>query len=75
MARGNDIRYLVEAYYENCVIRIWVDYGEAQRVFRQALNNTRIGRAAIWQDFQGDRTRLDHFNSATRCRHRMYQAG
>lgn len=74
MARGTGIRYLVEAHYEGSMIRIWVDYCEAQRVFRQALNNPRINRGAIWQDEQGDRVRLDSFVAITRYKHRMYQA-
>jgi hypothetical protein len=74
MARGTEVKYLVEAHYEGSMIRIWVDYNEAQRVFRQSLNNPRIGRGAIWQDEQGDRVRLDSFTAVDRCRHRMYNA-
>jgi hypothetical protein len=74
MARGNDVRYLVEAYNGDNCIRLWVGYCEAFRVFKQALNNPRIDRGAIWQDHQGDRERLESFTAITRSRHRMYQA-
>jgi hypothetical protein len=78
MSRGMDLRFLVEAYYggvggDHRVIS-WADYSDVMCIFRQALHNPRIHRAAVWQDYQGDRIRLESFNPITRARHRMFQA-